>query len=146
MVKKTQLRSAFHILSWPGSLVALSFQALILCSPVSTHHLCHPALKALNCSSTVFSCSYGSCIQAITFVAALAGCAHLFSHVSQQEDRRYRIPFAHQGVETTCAQPTLTVLSSATESVKKHCLEAQRQWGVPVAALGLWSDGTPHNC
>ena len=40
---------------------------------------------------------------------------------------------------------TLTVLSSATESVQKHCLEAQSQWGVPVAALGLWSDGTPFN-
>ena len=84
---------------------SIVFSGTLLCSPVSTHHLCHPALKALNCSPTVFSCSYGSCIQAITFVAALAGCSPLFSHVSQQEDRRYRIPFAHQGVETTCAQP-----------------------------------------
>ena len=40
---------------------------------------------------------------------------------------------------------TLTVLSSATGSVRKHCLEAQRQWGKPVAPLGLWSDGTPFN-
>ena len=40
---------------------------------------------------------------------------------------------------------TLTVLSSATGSVRRHCLEAQRQWGKPVAALGLWSDGTPFN-
>ena len=40
---------------------------------------------------------------------------------------------------------TLTVLSSATGSVRRHCLEAQRQWGKPVAASGLWSDGTPFN-
>ena len=40
---------------------------------------------------------------------------------------------------------TLTVLSSATGSVRKHCLEAQRQWGKPVAPLGLWSDGPPFN-